>query len=54
MRTELRKKGGRVGIATDHSGFGLKEELLARIRTAEHEVADFGAHNVKEKGIDEI
>src|SRR5467141_3221006 len=36
----------RVGIATDHGGFGLKEELLARLRAAGHEVVDFGAHNL--------
>jgi ribose 5-phosphate isomerase B len=36
----------RVGIATDHGGFGLKEELLARIRAAEHEVVDFGAYGL--------
>jgi ribose 5-phosphate isomerase B len=34
----------RVGIATDHGGFGLKEELIARLRAAGHEVVDFGAH----------
>ena len=34
----------RVGIATDHGGFGLKEDLVARLRTAGHEVIDFGAH----------
>src|SRR5437867_10975843 len=37
----------RVGIATDHGGFGLKEELLAHLRAAGHEVVDFGAHNLK-------
>src|SRR6266702_4507837 len=36
----------RVGIATDHGGFGLKEDLLARLRAAGHEVVDFGAHNL--------
>jgi ribose 5-phosphate isomerase B len=36
----------RIGIATDHGGFGLKEELVARIRTAGHEVVDFGAHSL--------
>jgi ribose 5-phosphate isomerase B len=36
----------RVGIATDHGGFGLKQELLAQLRTAGHEVVDFGAHNL--------
>jgi ribose 5-phosphate isomerase B len=33
----------RVGIATDHGGFGLKEDLLARLKAAGHEVVDFGA-----------
>ncbi len=36
----------RVGIATDHGGFTLKEELIARIRAAGHEVVDFGAHGL--------
>src|SRR3989442_2620176 len=36
----------RVGIATDHGGFGLKEELVAHLRTTEHEVVDFGAHGL--------
>jgi ribose 5-phosphate isomerase B len=36
----------RVGIATDHGGFGLKEELIAQLRAAGHEVADFGAHSL--------
>jgi ribose 5-phosphate isomerase B len=35
-----------VGIATDHGGFGLKEELLAQLRAAGHEVADFGAYSM--------
>jgi ribose 5-phosphate isomerase B len=33
----------RVGIATDHGGFGLKEELVNQLRVAGHEVVDFGA-----------
>jgi len=33
----------RVGIATDHGGFILKEELLVQLRAAGHEVVDFGA-----------
>ena len=37
----------RVGIATDHGGFGLKEELVAQLRNAGHEVVDFGAHSLK-------
>src|SRR6516225_7309434 len=35
----------RVGIATDHGGFELKEELVAQLRAAGHEVVDFGAHS---------
>jgi ribose 5-phosphate isomerase B len=36
----------RVGIATDHGGFGLKEELVAQLRAAGHEVVDFGAYKL--------
>lgn len=36
----------RVGIATDHGGFGLKEELVAQLRAASYEVVDFGAHSL--------
>ena len=32
-----------LGIATDHGGFGLKEELVTRLRAAGHDVVDFGA-----------
>jgi ribose 5-phosphate isomerase B len=35
-----------VGIATDHGGFALKEELMAKLRAAGHEVTDFGAHSL--------
>ena len=38
----------RVGIATDHGGFGLKEELVGRLRSAGHEVVDFGARALNE------
>jgi ribose 5-phosphate isomerase B len=37
----------RVGIATDHGGFELKEKLAAQLREAGHEVADFGAHELR-------
>lgn len=37
----------RIGIATDHGGFGLKEDLVVRLRAAGHEVFDFGAHDLK-------
>jgi len=33
----------RVGIATDHGGFHLKEELASCLRATGHEVVDFGA-----------
>ena len=36
----------RVGIATDHGGFGLKQELVAHLQSAGHEVVDFGAHEL--------
>ncbi|HZD49200.1 MAG TPA: RpiB/LacA/LacB family sugar-phosphate isomerase, partial [Silvibacterium sp.] len=38
----------RVGIATDHGGFSLKEELVKRLRAAGHEAVDFGAHDTSE------
>jgi ribose 5-phosphate isomerase B len=37
----------RVGIATDHGGFSLKEELSKRLRAAGHEITDFGAHSLQ-------
>src|SRR5271165_2060671 len=36
----------RVGIATDHGGFDLKQELAAYLREAGHEVVDLGAHKL--------
>jgi ribose 5-phosphate isomerase B len=36
-----------VGIATDHGGFSLKQELLPELRVAGHEVVDFGAHDLE-------
>ena len=33
----------RVGIATDHGGFGLKEDLRGRLAAAGHDVVEFGA-----------
>ena len=39
----------RIGIATDHGGFGLKEELVNQLRGAGHEVVDFGAHELNER-----
>ena len=38
----------RIGIATDHGGFSLKEELVKQLREAGHEVVDFGAHRLNQ------
>ena len=37
----------RIGIATDHGGFELKQDLAARVRDAGHDVIDFGAYELK-------
>jgi ribose 5-phosphate isomerase B len=37
----------RIGIATDHGGFGLKEELVAQLCAAGHDVIDFGAYTLR-------
>ena len=37
----------RVGIATDHGGYALKEDMVAQIRGAGHEVVDFGSHELE-------
>jgi ribose 5-phosphate isomerase B len=45
--TGLRKETEmRVGIATDHGGFDLKEELADYLRQSGHEVLDLGAHRL--------
>jgi len=36
----------RVGIAADHAGFALKEQLSERLRERGHEVVDFGASHL--------
>ena len=36
----------RVGIASDHGGFALKEKIAELLRGAGHEVVDFGAHQL--------
>src|SRR5437016_7153549 len=36
----------RVGIATDHGGFGLKQEFVTHLGAAGHWVVDFGAHSL--------
>lgn len=36
----------RVGIATDHGGFALKDHLARDLQRSGHEVVDFGAHSL--------
>ena len=36
----------RVGIASDHGGFALKEKIAKLLRGAGYEVEDFGAHQL--------
>jgi ribose 5-phosphate isomerase B len=36
----------RIGVATDHGGFALKQELLDQLRAAGHDVVDFGAYEL--------
>ena len=38
----------RIAVATDHGGFALKEQLVARLRAAGHEIVDFGAKSLDE------
>jgi ribose 5-phosphate isomerase B len=36
----------KVGIATDHGGFALKEDLIPKLNAAGYQVVDFGAHTL--------
>ena len=36
----------RIGIASDHAGFQLKEQLSIKLREASYEVIDFGDHKL--------
>jgi ribose 5-phosphate isomerase B len=50
-RTRFRaiNKGGRmrVGIATDHGGFELKEDLRVCLAAAGHDIVDFGSNRLE-------
>jgi len=37
----------RVGIASDHGGFALKEQVAELLHGSGHEVVDFGAHDLR-------
>ena len=36
----------RVGLASDHGGFDLTQDLVGRLKAAGHEIADFGAYTL--------
>jgi ribose 5-phosphate isomerase B len=36
----------RVGIAADHGGFGLKEDLRRRLAVGGHDIVDFGSQSL--------
>ena len=38
----------RIGIAADHGGFGLKEDLHGSLTAAGHDVVDFGPNRLEE------
>jgi ribose 5-phosphate isomerase B len=46
QRREKKEGEMRLGIATDHAAFALKEEVAAYLRKEGHEVVDFGAHSL--------
>ena len=35
----------KIAVAADHAGFPLKEQVLAAVRRAGHEIVDLGTHN---------
>src|SRR5262245_8641395 len=45
----MTKNRMRVGIATDHGGFELKEELAAHLSAEGHNVTDFGAFTLNDQ-----
>ena len=38
----------RIGIAADHGGFGLKEDIHGRLAAVGHQVVDFGANRLEQ------
>jgi ribose 5-phosphate isomerase B len=36
----------KIGIASDHAGFAVKQELEKDLRAAGHEILDYGAHTL--------
>ncbi|HTO70090.1 MAG TPA: RpiB/LacA/LacB family sugar-phosphate isomerase [Myxococcota bacterium] len=39
----------KLGVATDHGGFALKQALVEKLRAAGHRVVDFGAESLDEQ-----
>ncbi|HET6669165.1 MAG TPA: ribose 5-phosphate isomerase B [Pyrinomonadaceae bacterium] len=37
--------GTRIALGADHGGFPLNERVIAELRTAGHEIIDFGTHD---------
>ncbi len=37
----------KIAMASDHAGFGLKEEVKELLKGQGHEIVDFGAHNTE-------
>ncbi len=37
--------GSRIAIGADHGGFPLNERVIEELRTAGHEIVDFGTHD---------
>jgi ribose 5-phosphate isomerase B len=43
----ISKSPNAIGIAADHGGFELKQQLILLLRDAGHHVVDFGDHNLE-------
>ena len=35
----------KIGIGSDHGGYGLKQEVIGHLRSQGHEVTDYGCHS---------
>ena len=42
----MERKHAQIGVAADHGGFVMKDEIVRRLREAGYEVIDFGAHRL--------
>lgn len=46
MESQQNRKMNLIGIAADHGGFELKEELTQLLQSADYEIKDFGAYEL--------